>query len=87
MTSEGSAGEPPPSDAAISAAVAATLRDHADVVAGWLQGTPKSWGFLAGKAVGAARRSLGRDLSYGERRRVWSSLWEELELLARTTQR
>ncbi|MSQ28379.1 MAG: hypothetical protein EXR51_09630 [Dehalococcoidia bacterium] len=80
--------DPPPSPAtAVREAIAATLRDHPAVVADWLRGTPKTWGFLAGRAVGSARRLLARDLSDAERRQVWSGLWQELESLARTARR
>ena len=83
MTGAGTLAPPPSPEAAVNAAIAATLRDHPAVVADWLRGTPKTWGFLAGRAVGAARRLLQRDLNDAERRRVWSALWQELESLAR----
>lgn len=83
MTEAGPVESPPSPQAATRAAVAATLGEHPAVVADWLRGTPKTWGFLAGKAVGATRRLLQRDLSYAERRSVWADLWEELQQLAR----
>jgi hypothetical protein len=50
-------------------AITQTLREHFDQVVAWRAGTPKTWGFLAGKAVGNARRLAGRSLSDAERRR------------------
>ena len=64
----------------ISGAVEATISDNPQVVEEWLMGTPKTWGYLAGRAVGAARRRLARDLSEGERRLVWAALWHRLQL-------
>jgi len=70
------------SDAAASdlleSVVGETLASHAEMVNNWLAGRPKSWGYLAGKAVGAYRRRLGRDLSDAERRTVWARLWQAL---------
>jgi hypothetical protein len=68
---------------ALAGAVGATLADNPAVVAGWMTGTPKTWGTLAGRAVGAARRTLGRDLTETERRAVWQALWDGLEALRR----
>ncbi|MBM2826639.1 MAG: hypothetical protein HW403_703 [Dehalococcoidia bacterium] len=63
----------------VRGAVEATVADNPQVVEGWLIGTPKTWGYLAGRAVGAARRRLGRDLTDGERRAVWAALWYRLQ--------
>lgn len=68
---------------ALAGAVRATLADNPTVVAGWLTGAPKTWGSLAGRAVGAARRTLGRELTEAERRAVWQALWDGLEALRR----
>lgn len=62
-------------------AVEETLKVDAETVREWQAGTAKTWGFLAGRAVGRARRSLGRDLTDGERRAVWSALWGRLQAL------
>ncbi len=56
-----------------------TVAAHPDVVAQWQAGTPKTWGYLAGRAVGAATRRIGRPLSDAERRAVWAALWQRLE--------
>ena len=47
----------------------------------WLADKPGSWGFLAGKAVVACRKKLGRSMNEGERRRVWATLWDRLTAL------
>ncbi len=60
-------------------AVHVTIEDHPDVVAAWQAGTPKTWGHLAGSAVGAARRLAGRPLTDAERRQVWALLWDTLQ--------
>jgi Asp-tRNA(Asn)/Glu-tRNA(Gln) amidotransferase B subunit len=65
----------------IQPAVEQTVADHPDVVEQWRAGTPKTWGFLAGRAVGNARRAAGRDLTETERRRVWASLWARLQFM------
>ena len=49
---------------------------------GWRTGRAP-WGFLAGKAVIAYRRGLGRSLTDLERRRVWHMLWGTLSDLKR----
>ena len=59
----------------------ATVVAHPDVVEAWQAGTPKTWGHLAGRAVGAARRRAGRPLTDAERRLVWAVLWETLQAL------
>ena len=62
--------------------VRATLAAHTEVVQAWAAGTPKTWGYLAGCAVGDVRRHLGRDLADAERRLVWALLWQELQTAA-----
>lgn len=78
---------PPAASASLPAfiqqAITATLRDHMDQVTAWRVGTPKAWGFLAGTAVGNARRLAGRNLTDAERRQVWAALWEALQVLNR----
>lgn len=68
---------------AVAQAVEETLRQDGDKVKEWQMGTPKTWGYLAGRAVGRARRALGRDLTDAERRAVWSALWAGLQALPR----
>jgi len=67
----------------IADAVRATVEGEPDVVAAWQAGTPKTWGHLAGRAVGTARRLSGRPLTDGERRQVWAVLWDALQRLPR----
>lgn len=55
------------------------IEANEELVRGWMAGAPKTWGPLAGVAVGAVRRSLGRDLTESERRAVWSAMWRRLE--------
>ena len=55
------------------------VQENSEKVAGWINGEPGCWGFLAGKAVTACRSSAGRSLSDGERRIVWNWLWTLLE--------
>jgi hypothetical protein len=57
---------------------ASVLERHPDKVRAWLAGEPGAWGFLAGQAVLAERRRLGRPLTEIERRIVWQSLWGAL---------
>ena len=64
-------------------AITATLREHMDQVVAWRAGTPKTWGFLAGKTVGNARRLAGRNLTDAERQQLWAALWEALQVLHR----
>lgn len=63
----------------IEQAVEHTLADHRETVDAWIEGTPKTWGFLAGQVVLACRRSLGRSLTEAERRLVWDRLWRQLQ--------
>ena len=73
-------------DQAIEEAVRLTIEGNPDMVEKWLADAPKSWGHLAGKAVAACRRKLGRGLVESERRLVWSTLWQRLtELKAART--
>ena len=55
-----------------------TLQCHREVVGKWMAGEAGSWGFLAGQAVLALRRKMGRNLTEHERREVWHRLWERL---------
>ena len=55
-----------------------TLKCHQEVVGKWMAGETGSWGFLAGQAVMALRRRMGRRLTEQERREVWHRLWERL---------
>ena len=82
----------PDSDAAITPELAldiahATLMAHPDVVQAWQASAPKTWGYLAGRAVGAARRGAGRPLTDAERRLVWDVLWQTLQELPRDAAR
>ncbi len=61
----------------------AVLDAHAMTVAAWLRDEPGSWGALAGQAVLATRRALGRRLSDPERRIVWQAMWDRLTALRR----
>lgn len=54
------------------------VQANAERVRGWLAGEPGAWGALAGQAVLAERRRLGRSLTGGERRLVWQALWDRL---------
>lgn len=65
-------------EAAVEEAVRKTIEENAEMVECWLVDTPKSWGYLAGKAVIACRSGLDRPLSDDERRLVWSQLWRRL---------
>lgn len=64
-------------------AVLGTIEGHAPQVRDWMADRPGAWGFLAGKAVIAYRRGLGRSLTDLERRRVWHMLWGTLSELKR----
>lgn len=68
-------------EAAVEEAVRLTIDGHAPMIAKWIAGEPKSWGFLAGKAVTACRHRLGRSLTDLERRKVWQLLWNRLAQL------
>ena len=57
------------------------VQEHRDKVIGWMREEPGCWGFLAGQAVAACRKSLDRPLSDAERRLVWSRLWSLLETI------
>ena len=75
----------PPPDFDLDAILFATLTEQAGLVAAWLRDEPGSWGALAGQAIIATRRALGRSLSDAERRIVWQTLWDHLALLRVTT--
>lgn len=55
-----------------------TLACNREVARRWIAGEAGSWGFLAGQAVLALRRKMGRNLTEQERREVWRRLWERL---------
>lgn len=57
----------------------ATIAAHPEQAAAWAATRPGAWGILAGRAILAHRRTLGRTLSQPERRAVWAALWAELE--------
>lgn len=59
----------------------AVLEAHPELVAAWLANRPGAWGQLAGQAVLAERRRLGRSLTERERRLVWQALWARLTAL------
>lgn len=65
-------------DAAARESVRKTIVEHPEKVAAWLRNEPGSWGFLAGQAVVAYRRMLGRSLTEAERRVVWDRMWRAL---------
>jgi hypothetical protein len=58
--------------------LAATIAEHDLLVAAWTRDEPGSWGALAGQAIIATRRALGRSLTDAERRIVWQALWDRL---------
>ena len=64
-------------------AVRETIEANSETVAAWLKGEAGAWGPLAGKAVIAYRRRLGRALTDAERRQVWQELWQSLQEIAR----
>lgn len=65
-------------EADLDAILSAVLREQTATVAAWRRDEPGSWGALAGHAVLAARRALGRRLTDAERRVVWQQLWDRL---------
>ena len=62
----------------IEEVVRKTIGGNAGMVQKWIDGQPGSWGYLAGQAVIAYRRALGRTLTDWERREMWHRLWESL---------
>ena len=74
---------PGPETESADAALGRLLREvaaaHPDRVEGWLRNEPGQWGFLAGQAVLAVRRLIGRRLTDAERRWVWHRMWQTLE--------
>lgn len=66
-------------DAALDQVLRAVADAHPDRVDGWLRNEPGQWGFLAGQAVLAVRRLIGRRLNDAERRWVWHRMWQTLE--------
>lgn len=71
--------EPETADAALDRVLRAVADAHPDRVDGWLRNEPGQWGFLAGQAVLAVRRLIGRRLNDAERRWVWHRMWQTLE--------
>ena len=63
--------------------VESTLKCNRDAARRWMAGEAGSWGFLAGQAVKALRRGMGRSLTEHERREVWHRLWERLTEMRR----
>lgn len=68
----------PLTDIDLDTVLASVLAEQAATVDAWLRDEPGSWGALAGQAVLAARRALGRRLTEPERRIVWQALWDRL---------
>ena len=71
--------EPVDADAALDRLLREVVAAHPDRVEGWICNEPGQWGFLAGQAVLAVRRLIGRRLTDGERRWVWHRMWQTLE--------
>ena len=71
--------EPETADAALDRILRKVAEAHPDRVNGWLRNEPGQWGFLAGQAVLAVRRLIGRRLNDAERRWVWHRMWQTLE--------
>lgn len=59
------------------------VREHKEKVVGWMRDEPGCWGFLAGQAVSACRKHVGRSLEEAERKLVWDRLWWVLENIKR----
>lgn len=74
----------PLTDRDLDPILTATLAGHAPLIAAWTRDEPGSWGALAGQAILATRRALGRGLTDAERRVVWQRLWDRLVLLRAT---
>jgi hypothetical protein len=70
-------------DLDLDAILQPVLAEHAATVAAWLRDEPGSWGTLAGQAILATRRVLGRSLSDAERRIVWQAMWDKLGAIKR----
>jgi hypothetical protein len=68
----------PLADLDLDAILATTMADYERLVAAWTRDEPGSWGALAGQAIIATRRALGRGLTDAERRLVWQRLWDRL---------
>jgi len=54
------------------------LVENADAVERWRRGEAGAWGHIAGQAVMACWRELGRSLTHPERRLVWAAAWAAL---------
>jgi hypothetical protein len=70
-------------DLDLDATISDVLQGQAATVAAWRRNEPGSWGALAGQAVLAVRRALGRSLTNAERRQVWHSTWDQLTRIRR----
>ena len=62
------------------------IQNNPVAVKRWIAQEQGAWGFLAGKAVLAAKEKLGRRLSQAERRILWDLLWRELQVNSTTKQ-
>lgn len=70
-------------DLDLATIISAVFQSHAETVAAWQRNEPGSWGALAGQAVLAVRRALGRALTDAERRQVWQATWDQLTRIRR----
>lgn len=66
-----------PSGDAVLTTARETVAAAAQLAAAVRARTPGAWGRLAGLAVIAHRRRLGRRLGDAERRAVWDAVWRE----------
>ena len=62
----------------INAVLDRTIEENKPLVDAWLSNKPGAWGALAGKAIVAITRHLGRTLEESEKRLVWQTLWAKL---------
>jgi hypothetical protein len=67
------------SESWLALGVEGALAANADAVDRWQRDEPGAWGHVAGQAVLACRRELGRALTEAERRLVWSAAWQALQ--------
>jgi len=63
----------------IEEVVAATCRNHADLVQSAARARPKAWGALAAQGIVAFRERAGRAPTDAERRAIWAGLWRAVE--------
>jgi hypothetical protein len=59
--------------------IAGVLAANRVQVERWRRSEPGAWGHLAGQAVLAYRRAVGRPLTDAERRAAWAATWSALE--------